>query len=247
MFADWPEEEDEGALRRRVWHRSDVLLGALAILLGFLALVLLSLLVAVVTGTTRGHGADLPGTLITLGFESLLGVTVLLLAARRSLPLRQLGLRRLPAGGLATAALVGSYATFVLYQVGLNALARTGIDVSALDKGNPLPTGPSTGPVTWVLLGFAVVVVAPLAEELFFRGFVFRAVAGVLPLWAAYLVSGFTFAAFHLNPSVLLPFTVVGAFFAWSYWKSGSLWTSITAHAIVNGASFVFTVMGMIR
>ncbi len=215
MFAEWPDEDDEGSLRRRIWRRSDVLLGALAILIGFLALVLVSLLVAVVTGKTESDGADIPGTLITLGFESLLGVIVLLLAARRRLPLRQLGLRSLPAAGLAVGALVGSYGTFILYQLALDALARAGLDTSAFGKGNPLPTGPDTGAVTWVLLGFAVVVVAPVAEELFFRGLVFRAAAGVLPLWPAYLLSGLTFAAFHLNLSVLVPFTLVLGIALW--------------------------------
>ncbi len=247
MFADWPAEEDDVSFRRHVWRGSDVALGFMGILLGFAAVIALGVAIAAISGVTSDTGADVPGALVTMGFEALLGAIVLLLAARRRLSLRQLGLHRPPDGGRVVTALVGAYATFIAYQFLLDAIRRLGVDVSRFNQGNPIPTGPHTGVATWVLLGIAVVVIAPVTEELFFRAFVFRAIAGAMPMWPAFLLSGLAFALFHLNASVLVPFTFVGAFFAWSYWRSGSLWTSITAHAIVNGASFVFTVTGMIK
>ena len=58
---------------------------------------------------------------------------------------------------------------------------------------------------------------------------------------AAALLSGLLFSAFHVNLSVLLPFTLVGALFAWGFEASGSLWTSIAAHFLVNGLGFMAT------
>ena len=43
------------------------------------------------------------------------------------------------------------------------------------------------------------------------------------------------------NLAVLIPFTVVGALFAWGFEASGSLWTSIAAHVLVNGLGFAAT------
>jgi hypothetical protein len=91
-----------------------------------------------------------------------------------------------------------------------------------------------------------VVVVAPVAEELFFRGLIFRALVARVPLPVAYAVSGLVFAGFHLNVAVLVPFALIGVIFAWAFWNSGSLWTTIGAHAAVNGLSFAFAVAGTV-
>jgi membrane protease YdiL (CAAX protease family) len=244
MFAEWSGggQEDEAPLERSLWRGLDVALGGLLLLVALAIIIALQLAIAVVTGRSAVAGIDLPDAVVNLLFEACLGLIVLLLAARRHLTLRRLGLRRRPDGGLVASALAGAYGSIVAYQVVLSVIARFGVDVSGIDQGNALPVGSDTGIAAWIVLGIAVVAVAPVAEELLCRAFIFRAVAGVLPLWAAYLASGLVFAAFHLNLSVVVPFTFVGAFFAWAYWRSGSLWTSVIAHAIVNGVSMVITV-----
>jgi membrane protease YdiL (CAAX protease family) len=62
----------------------------------------------------------------------------------------------------------------------------------------------------------------------------------------AYMISGAVFALFHLNLSVIVPFALIGVIFAWAFWNSGSLWTTIGAHAAVNGLSFAFAVAGTV-
>jgi membrane protease YdiL (CAAX protease family) len=87
--------------------------------------------------------------------------------------------------------------------------------------------------------------VAPLAEEIFFRALLFRGLDGVWATWAAIVVSGLAFGVFHLNPSVLVPFSVIGMLFAWAFKASGSLWVTIIAHFIINTVSFIVTVIGV--
>ena len=96
-------------------------------------------------------------------------------------------------------------------------------------------------------LGATVVLVAPVAEELYFRAFLFRAARPRLGVLAAALLSGALFAVFHANLAVLLPFTLVGALFAWGFEASGSLWTSIVAHFLVNGLGFLATLASLAR
>lgn len=88
------------------------------------------------------------------------------------------------------------------------------------------------------LVGIATVLVAPLAEETFFRGFMFTGLRRYGFFWAA-LASGLLFSAAHINPGGLVPLALVGMLFAWSYARSGSLWTSIYAHLTFNLVSFV--------
>lgn len=249
MFAEWPVETarvENDALERRVWTLRDLAIGLAILALGFLSVVAAQVLLVGLGASTDPDTIDMPRALLTLGFEALLGVVTLLLAARRGLSLRALGLRMPRRWGLLAGALLGAYGALIVYQLTLELIARFGVDTSGLAEGNTLPVGEGVSIPTWIVLGLAVVVVAPIAEELFFRGLIFRALAGRTPVPAAYAMSGLIFALFHLNLSVIVPFALIGVIFAWAFWNSGSLWTTIGAHAVVNGLSFAFAVSGVV-
>lgn len=101
------------------------------------------------------------------------------------------------------------------------------------------------------LTGVALVITAPLAEEIFFRGFVFAGLIRKLGVFWAMAVSGLIFAAFHVQSGstagLIVPFTLVGMFFAWLYYRTGSLWTNIGAHFLFNLSSFVLLATGVGR
>jgi len=83
-------------------------------------------------------------------------------------------------------------------------------------------------------------IVAPVVEELFFRGFVFgilRARAGVLP--ALLLTSAF-FAAFHMQPEVILPVFLVGLVLNLLYLRTGSLAHPVLFHVLFNGGTLLW-------
>ena len=93
------------------------------------------------------------------------------------------------------------------------------------------------------VVGVAVVLAAPLAEEIFFRGFVFPGLIRPVGVFGAILGSGLLFAMFHVtgpdSAGLIIPFTPIGMMFAWLYYKTGTLWTSIAAHLIFNLVSFI--------
>ena len=77
-------------------------------------------------------------------------------------------------------------------------------------------------------------VVAPVVEEIFFRGFVF---AGLRPRWGwkkAMLVSAGLFALAHVLLTSLLPIFILGLIFAYLYQISGSIWPAIIMHMFIN-------------
>jgi membrane protease YdiL (CAAX protease family) len=116
--------------------------------------------------------------------------------------------------------------------------------VSRFAQGNTVPIDPADGGFVLLLLAIAVVGLAPLCEELFFRALLFRGLRGFWGLTPSLFASGVLFGAFHLNVGVLLPFTLIGVLFAWSNEQSGSIYTSIAAHGAVNSLSFVLTASG---
>ena len=97
-----------------------------------------------------------------------------------------------------------------------------------------------------VLIGFGVLscFLAPLAEEFFFRGFMFRAIAErIHPIWAA-IVSGGLFGVIHLpgSPATsVLVLSFLGIALCLLLWRTGSLIPCIMLHALNNSISFSAT------
>lgn len=243
MFAEPPEltPPAPSTLQPRIWQGRDVAAG-LGLIAAAFVLVVIGL--GVYVGVTGDEDTDAPGVIATLFFELLIGASVLFLAARRGRSFRDLGFVRPQRWGLIGIVWAGSYGILVAYQLVLALIDRLGIDVSRLREGNPLPIDSGDGIGLIVVLGLAVVIVAPLCEELFFRALIFRGLRGYWRLLPSLAVSGLIFGAFHGNLSVLVPFTFVGALFAWGYEESESLLTPVLAHLLVNGVSFALSVAG---
>ena len=81
----------------------------------------------------------------------------------------------------------------------------------------------------------ATVLVAPVVEETFFRGFVFAGLRSRYDWrWAA-AISSALFAAAHLEITFFLPAFALGYLFAYLYQRSNSIWPGMIIHALLNG------------
>ena len=87
------------------------------------------------------------------------------------------------------------------------------------------------------------VVVAPVLEEIVFRMGLFNLCrwcgrklgrSGQGFPWGAALVSGMVFAAVHLHAATFLPLWFLGVAFAWLYWTSGTIRSSMLCHFLFN-------------
>src|SRR5205807_4010647 len=75
-------------------------------------------------------------------------------------------------------------------------------------------------------LGLMVVIIGlagPFAEEVFFRGFAYRALRERFGVGTAMVASALLFSAAHLNPVGLVPIFLIGLFLAWLYDRTVSL------------------------
>jgi membrane protease YdiL (CAAX protease family) len=84
-----------------------------------------------------------------------------------------------------------------------------------------------------------VAVVAPLGEETFFRGYLFRFLASRTPLWLAYAASACAFAGIHLNPSGFLVYVAIALVLAVAYRRTGVLLVPVLAHAVHNAITLL--------
>lgn len=82
---------------------------------------------------------------------------------------------------------------------------------------------------------FVLVMVAPITEELMFRGLMLRGFLTRFSIGKAFLLSALLFAATHLNPWQFLSAFGLGILFAWWYARTRSLIPSLIGHALVNG------------
>jgi membrane protease YdiL (CAAX protease family) len=81
-----------------------------------------------------------------------------------------------------------------------------------------------------------IVILAPLSEEVCFRGMLFGGFRTRLPLWAAAIGAGLVFGALHYSTGITAvpQLMVLGAIFAVVYEKTGSIWPAIIFHLINN-------------
>lgn len=87
------------------------------------------------------------------------------------------------------------------------------------------------------LVVLAAVVVAPLAEEVLFRGFVYGVLKRYTDAPFAALSSSLMFAIIHLHVGSLLPLWVLALLFCLAYEVSGCLLAPMLLHVIFNGTS----------
>lgn len=201
-------------------------------------------LIAASTAVAIFNGGELSvgGTLVQLTSTQvgLLAVTGGLIVAPRAL----VGLRLLPstrvwrsvAVGLILAipawvgvSLLANLAATVLRALGLE--QDTGIVDAVMNRADP------------TVIVLAVVLVAPIAEELFFRGVVYNAWEREHGTRAAVFGSAALFAAIHASLYLFLPIFVLGVVLALVYRSTRSLPATIALHAGFNAITVAITLL----
>jgi membrane protease YdiL (CAAX protease family) len=98
-----------------------------------------------------------------------------------------------------------------------------------------------------IMIVFVAVVIAPLLEEMMFRGFVQTTIRSFLNIrnsaWPAIAASSVFFAIMHADPSHWPSLFILGVCLGYSYEKSGSLLRPIFIHLFFNATSIVGTLI----
>ena len=79
-----------------------------------------------------------------------------------------------------------------------------------------------------------IAVIGPILEEFVFRRVIFGSFFQVWGFWLSAIVSAIVFAAIHFDFTHILLYTICGLIFAFLYYKTKRLLTSIVAHILLN-------------
>lgn len=82
---------------------------------------------------------------------------------------------------------------------------------------------------------FSTVIFGPILEEFVFRRVIFGSLIQSQSFWISALFSGIFFAIVHLDFEHILVYTICGFIFAFLYYKTKRIITSIIAHMMLNG------------
>lgn len=214
---------------------------AIAALFGaFFAAVLLQFVILAV-GTAFGSSYDDPTPAVNIGAllaQDLCFIGAAIFFARSAGPITagQFGLRRprfWPAVGLT----IGLFAAYAI----TSSLYTSLIGADSSDNELPSSLGVSGSTAALIAVGLLVTVVAPLAEEFLFRGFMFGALRNWRGPWLAAVITGVVFGGIHLlgtDVEFIPPLMLFGFVLCLIRWRTDSLLPCIVLHAINNSIAF---------
>lgn len=233
------------------WSGKDVfvIVGLVALTLLAFALffipAIIALIVAIHPGTDRTTlaNSDVVVTLLLLlQWAIMLGVAFTYLKNKgyqlnpRTLGFKGTSLWR--AAGLVLLVLIGSNIFDMVY----------GALIENLFGSDKLPSQVPTQNVTdlfgtsifaMILTFIAVAIVTPMVEELFFRGIVHRGLEHRYGFIPGALMSSFIFSLAHVDYRLFIPIFVLGFGLAFLVHRTGTIWSSISVHFLVNSVGVI--------
>ena len=224
----------------RVWFRSYQLADAIfATLLGLFFLYVIYLSFAQSAATKITTAVLIDNAVFSL---LLVGGVALFLALRSRNPITVFGLRKLTWKGTLLGLLGLVIALPVIYFSYSLALLYFGADT----KPQPLLQffmSPTTSISDRLLLIFTAVVVAPVSEEVIFRGYFYGVMRRYGGRWPAIILSAVLFGAIHVHPPALIALAVLAVALTLVYERTGSLWAPMLMHACFNSATLVVSTL----
>jgi membrane protease YdiL (CAAX protease family) len=204
-------------------------------------------------------GASVPrpiGDLIAVAVQALVFVFAVrvMVVGTGALAWRDMGLTADRWAALRNASAGALYAGPVIFVTTLFALAA--VTVIGVVPASPLPpTGTAAGLIAHLVAG---AVIAPMAEELLFRGFALTAWRRTVGARSAIVRSSIVFVLAHVllvggdsfGEAVKLAFVAgvvripVAFALGWIYVRTGSLWSSIGLHGTFNGILIILAELG---
>ena len=206
-------------------------------MVGLIAIGLLTILVTVIGGLVRDPDRALVFSALATGLAFGAATLAWVLALHRE-QLPALGLTsgrpwRDVAYGLGAGVALYAFLVFIVAPLLLFFASLIFGDVAPPNQAELLlPPRPDEVETTVAAVG--AVVAAPLGEELFFRGLLFRSLRRRFRFSVSAAISAAAFGLVHVLPLLIPLMFVVGIALAYVFERRGSLLASIAAHAAFN-------------
>lgn len=221
------------------WGTRDIVFAILLAAAGIVALNLLALGINVVLKIPIRENSDILLLFVFVQDLIVLGVAWLFGIAKYQARPEQIGLRgySVPVGcTLSVLLLITSYIVRLVYGIIVNIL---GVRLQPQEILMQL----DLRGVGFILAFVVVAIVAPVAEEVFFRGFLYGGLRKRIGVAGAIVASTIFFTALHLSAGLFIPIFVLGLFLAWLYEYTGSLYPGMFLHAANNGIALLLLLL----
>lgn len=209
---------------------------------GFLlSMIVAALLFAAWQGDDRRTFAQYDGVVVAFSALASFPIQIAVLAwavKLRGWPLLEYFALAMPKRG---ELILGVLAVLVIDIVFNVVLYLTGHDIVSAFQVEAYQTAQKAG---WLLtLTFAIVIIAPIGEEIAFRGFLYRGLAR--PGWEMIAIVGIAavWALLHIQYDWIgmLQIFALGLVLGWFRWASGSTTLSIVMHVLINAEAMIET------
>ena len=223
---------DPGEQRWPPWYGPAALvIGLIAgVIGGVIAVLVVEGSAAARSGTLTPAATDIATVIQDLGF---VGAALLLAAQSAPLHPAQFGLVAPRSWWRALGVLLGAAAAFIL----ISGIYFSLLHQSGQEKEFVKEIGGNAGTLSVLAVCALTTVVAPVCEELLFRGFVFGSLRNWRGPWPAAVITGILFGLVHglSAPAVdLAPLALLGFLLCFVYYRTGSLYLCILMHAVNN-------------
>jgi membrane protease YdiL (CAAX protease family) len=220
-----------------------------AVALGFGLGIVVSVVVSI-AAQASGSSLTNPSPAVALIGDALFDLAfvaaALYFASRSRARFADFGFRRVRLGLAIGGVLLAAISYYVLTSIYASLLHLHGSDKLPSELGVSKSTAALVGAIVFVC------VVAPIAEEFFFRGFIFGAlrrmrivVAGhEIGVWVAAALTGILFGLAHTGSAsaeFLIPLGFLGFVLCVLRWRTGSLYPCMALHSINNSLALAIT------
>jgi len=97
-----------------------------------------------------------------------------------------------------------------------------------------------------IIASIIALVIAPLTEELFFRGFMLQTISkNISPVWGVILTT-MIFAAVHFEFESIMPLLILSFVLNVLFIKTKSIWPGIIFHVLNNTIAFIIVLFGIV-
>ena len=232
------------------WSLVDPWIAAHLLLAAFIPVIFVIGVALALTGQTSINEKQLMESLPIVGlitlvqFVLLTGLPIFFITAKYGVPIREIGLRK-PTRKPVSVGLMAGFGVLIFSHVlewmmillltalvGPENLKHITDATKNLTAEKYLTQRMSFGVFIGALI--AAGVLAPISEEIFFRGFLFNCAKRRLGIVGGIILTSAIFALVHLGPLAIMIIFPMGIFLALAYELTGSLWVPIIMHAVNN-------------